>query len=337
MIDPASAFCVGVYFLGVGVVGSVLYIPISLMRAIEYYHLDGDRRKNKRNTLLDGDSFLQNFGNIPNNNNGPIAINGNNSRNSNNQSICDDNSSLFFERPELLLIHKKKVLRDMLNGNNYLNNLVDFDDKSDYSFGAYERFTTYQNSTLNNDNTCNIGRSRSDLGNSRKYISKYRNSIIHGHESVRDILSTTTPSDKDENDNQLEIVIDDESAIFSLEYFKQIGFKKDYENHTTNYNSMYVCSSTNSTSSIISYEVGNSNHNINFPNRRGEFINDCKIVQVSQEHYSCVNTGLKNDDRDHHLKQKRSLSVSLNDAYFNKIKESAIIEEISAVHDILAL
>ncbi|KAK9173139.1 hypothetical protein CmeUKMEL1_08225 [Cryptosporidium meleagridis] len=337
MIDPASAFCVGVYFLGVGVVGSVLYIPISLMRAIEYYRLDGDGRKNKRNTLLDGDSFLQNFGNILNNNSnsGAVAINRNNGRNSNNQSICDDNSSIFFEKPELLLIHKKKVLRDMLNGNHYLNNLVDFDDKSDYSFGLYERFTTYQNSTLDNNNTCNIGRSKSDLGNSRKYISKYRNSIIHGHESIRDILSTTTPSDRDENDNQLEIVIDDESAIFSLERFKQIGSKKDHENHTTNYNSMYVCSSTNSTSSIISYEIGNSNHNVHFPNR-GEYINDSKLLQASQEHCSCVNTELKYGGRDHDLKQKRSLSVSLNDAYFNKMKESIIIEEISAAHNILA-
>ncbi|KAL7069413.1 hypothetical protein ACR3K2_00110 [Cryptosporidium serpentis] len=40
MIDPASAFCVGVYFLGVGVVSSVLYIPISLMQAMESYRLN---------------------------------------------------------------------------------------------------------------------------------------------------------------------------------------------------------------------------------------------------------------------------------------------------------
>ncbi|KAH8583284.1 uncharacterized protein ELE39_003749 [Cryptosporidium sp. chipmunk genotype I] len=317
MIDPASAFCIGVYFLGVGVVGSVLYIPISLMRAIEYYHLGKDGRKNKRNSLLDGESFLQGFGNIVSN--------------GNNQSICDDNSSLFFERPELLLIHKKKVLRDMLNCNNYLNNLVDFDDKSDYSFGAYERFTTYQNSTNNN---VFFDRSKSDFGNSRKHLAKHNISVVHGLESIKDILSTTTPSDKDENDDQPEIVIDDESAIFSLEYFKQVGFKKEHENHTGC--NMYVCSSTNSTSSIISYEARNSNSSTNLANKRGDYFNDCKRVLVLQEQYSSGRNILKyGNHRD--LKQGKFLSESLNNGCLDKIRESTIIEEISAVHDIIAL
>ncbi|OII72218.1 uncharacterized protein cubi_01551 [Cryptosporidium ubiquitum] len=324
MIDPASAFCIGVYFLGVGVVGSVLYIPISLMRAIEYYHLSRDG-KNRRNSLLDGDSLLQGY--ASNTNNGGMS-NGNN--NCNNHSLHDDNSSLFFERPELLLIHKKKVLRDILNDNNYLNNLVEFDDKSDYSFGLYERLTTYQ--TLTHNNVSN----RSDFGVSRKSQTKNRNSVINGQgggigfEFIRDVLSTTTPSDKDENDDQPEIVIDDESAIFSLEYFKHIGIKKEHDNQT-NYG-LYVCSSTNSTSSIISsYETGCSS-NSNFTNvRRRNCISD---YQTKERDFSESNLLMYGHQG---LKQEKFLLASLNDGNNDKIEKSMIIEEISAVHDILTL
>lgn len=352
MIDPASAFCIGVYFLGVGVVGSVLYIPISLMRAIEHYHLRRDGGKGKGSDSLDGD-YLSLCGY---NGNGEI------SSNSNNQSLCDDSSSLFHERPELLLIHKKKVLRNILNDNNYyLSNLVDFDERSDHSFGMCERFTTYQTSTSQGvGGSFGSSMSRNEFGGcSRRHLTKCSKSSTYPHdqetggagvgiccqESAREVVSTTSSSwDKDENGDHLEIVLRDEIDSLSLGFCQRIGLKKGGGGMARycvggHHSGAYTCS-TNSTSSVMSTCETESGHNIVFGTaRRGEKSGANGSFFGSDSMSRC--------DDGHKHKRGGGWSVFAATSPLGgggdgcseggKVDELMILEEISAVHDILAL
>lgn len=260
MIDPASAFCLGVYFLGVGVVGSVLYIPVSLMRAIEHYHVGYDRKGNRKYLLEE--EHLNN---------------------------SESDSSMFHERPELLLIHKKKILRDILYDNNYLSNM-DFDDRSDIHY--HDKLTSYA--------------SDFDKRSSGKQLPS-----LHSSNMSRDVLSTTTPSEED--DNEPEIVVEDESMMLSLKYFKQFSKKK-----STSQSNLF-CSSTNSTSSLISLDATTSSVS-----------NSTRRYQLEPRvNYSC--------ERFPSYTGTKQLSSSNLLRFFHKgeFQQSTVIDEISAVHDII--
>lgn len=323
MIDPASAFCIGVYFLGVGVVGSVLYIPVSLMRAIEHYRLRGDRSKSRGDDSLDGDLLPSLYGYSSTVNSYDRLAR---RSNSNHQSICDDGSSLFFERPELLLIHKKKVLRNILNDNNYLSNLIDFDEKSENSFGVCERFKTCQDSVHGG---ILVNRSKSEFGSSRKCLKNYPSSSIHNQaggvdaELDRDILSTTTPSDKDENDEQPEGSAYNEGALFSSKFD---------ERRVSGGRNAYACSSTNSTSSVVSCDT-ESSRGVDLSTNR-EYVNN---NQNRLNRYFGSNISRSVSGRELGLRRGTPSSASQGNGNAIEVKRLMIVDEISAAHDILTL
>ncbi|KAJ1608520.1 hypothetical protein OJ252_2498 [Cryptosporidium canis] len=327
MIDPASAFCIGVYFLGVGVVGSVLYIPVSLMRAIEHHRLRKDEDKNRGSDSHDGDLPLYYYGNTMNNGD-------RSARNSKSQSLCDDGSSLFFEKPELLLIHKKKVLRDILNDNNYLSNFIDLDERSDHSFGACERFTTCQNSVGYNSS---MNKSKSEIGSSRKCLANYPQSIMYDHvdeasvvEFSRDILSTTTPSDKDESDEHPETAVYEDGKFLSARQYTQIGGRKEHIGHIINHKMCTTTSSsTNSTSSIASCCDIESSRSIHIMRKKNYCI---------AKHKSLLNSFFASQapTRVVDVRGRSSWGASFGHSLVDENKELMVVSEISAAHDILA-
>ncbi|KAF7458097.1 hypothetical protein HWI79_1412 [Cryptosporidium felis] len=302
MVELASAFCIGVYFLGVGVVGSVLYIPISLMRAIEHYHIGGDGVRSKRNRLLD-EGMLHS------------------TRNSESPSLCDDGRSNSNVRgvPEILLIHKRKLLRDILNDSCHPSN-SDLDEKSDNSSNCVnsDKFTpsVYD---------CDFDK--------RPLATKNLHSLVQNCGNFsKDVLSTTTPSEKDE-DERMEFF----GNVFSLEYFKQ-GEKKISDCDRFDTQKYLACSSTNSTSSILSSIETNTVKS---------FSRDVEVLDQPLKRENRIGLPPKDARRGHETRNStQSLSKSrwfqFADGNGPSIYDDhigvfdSIIVDISAVHDISA-
>ncbi|KAK6590041.1 hypothetical protein RS030_192890 [Cryptosporidium xiaoi] len=317
MIEPASAFCIGVYFLGVGVVSSVLYIPISLMRAIEHYHIrrnvrgisDDNNGGNNNNECFSEDEIV-----------GVCSIMNSNSKKK--ESICDDysNASLH-SKPELLLIYKKKLLRDMLNCNNYLTNL-NLDDKSDiYS---------------------NCGYSDGDDNNKRSprqddyYLSSYN--CDFSASTFKELTSSTSSSGVDTStvststlfngsEGEINVLVENEDSIFHLDYFNNIQVVKD--------TGRSACSSSNSTYSLVSSLDTSSTIN-----RHTSKCNDKNVINrldngvylYNNKHLSMYDNESRCSDSNFSFSSHKVLNE--NKKVGNPV--SSFITEISEAYDVLA-
>ncbi|KAH8738837.1 hypothetical protein FG386_002292 [Cryptosporidium ryanae] len=302
MIEPASAFCIGVYFLGVGVVSSVLYIPISLMKAIEHYNIGRDVRRindnsgdNSNNDYLLEDEIIG------------VSSKMNNLKKE--EYNCNDSNISSHDKPELLLIYKKKLLRNMLNDNNYLTNL-NLDDESD----------VYSNSGCYSDSGINVNNKKSPRHNDC-YLS------LCNHDFNANTDNTTSNALLSGDGGEINILVENEDSIFHLDYFNNIQMvKNNNKTKLTSSNSTYSLISSLDTSSTINRYTSKYSDN-NAVNRVDSDVN----LYESQQYLSVY------DNESKYSYSNRSFN-SLKQMSKNKLNKYvySFITEISEAYDVLA-
>lgn len=321
MIEPASVFCIGVYFLGVGVVSSVLYIPISLMRAIEHYHIGRDVRRindNGNNEYFSEDEIV-----------GASSIMNTNPKKE--EPFSYDSGTNSQDKLELL-IYKKKLLRDILNGNNYLTNL-NLDDKSDvYSIGCCSDSDSNRKLPMQND--CVM--SHNDVFNASTFkeltSSTSSSSVITSTDDSNSNTSTVTLFDAYEG--EVSVLVDNDDSIFHLNYFNNINIIKE-SGKPKHSGSSSTCSLISSleTSSTVNKEANKytngEDYIVNYDNDVSCYRNQ-QYLDISEN--KSVHGGGNNSLNSH--KVMREQQFLLNDVMMSP---DNVITEISEACDVLAL